>query len=168
MKRVIRHIIFTSILVIVLALSSCSKQEWQQRQRRQKFQVIALNKVRGSISDGWRVTLTIANNTASNVRITSANAFVRQNGRKIGRVVLDGEVVLPRRCCSQVDVPLRITLANPIAALGVLNNIRKGNFDGVTIDYSITISALTSHRIFEKEGVSLEALAQQFNFGLKK
>lgn len=168
MKRFIRHITLASILIFALALSSCSKQEWQQRQRRQKFQVVALNKVRGSINEGWRITLTIANNTASNVRITAANAFVRQNGRKIGRVVLDGEVVLPRRCCSQVEVPLRITLANPIAALGVLNNIRKGNFEGITVDYSITASALTSHRIFEREGVSLEALARQFNYGLKK
>ena len=70
--------------------------------------------------------------------------------------------------CSQVVVPLRVTLANPIAALGVFNKVRKGDFSGVTVDYNVSVAALTSHRIFEQEGVSLEKLAQQFNFGLKK
>jgi hypothetical protein len=102
------------------------------------------------------------------MRITSASAFVRHNGRKIGRLALDGEVLLPRRRCSQVEIPLRVTLANPIAAFSLLNKVRKGDFSGVTVDYSISVSALTSHRTFEQEGVSLEKLAHQFNFGLKK
>ncbi len=167
MKRFIKYALFTLIVVATLGLSGC-KNQGQPRQRKQKFQVVSLDKVSGSIGEGWKITLTIANNTASNMRITAASAFVRHNDRKIGRIALDGEVVLPRRCCSQVEVPLRVTLANPIGAIALLNKLRKGDFAGVAIDYSITVSALASHRIFEQENVSLEHLAQQFNFGLKK
>ena len=167
MKRLIKYTLFALIAVATLGLSGC-KNQGQPRQRKEKFQVVSLDKVSGSIGEGWNITLTIANNTASNMRITAASAFVRHNGRKIGRIALDGEVVLPRRRCSQVEVPLRLTLANPIGALSLLNQLHKGEFSGVTIDYSITISALASHRIFEQENVSLEQLAQQFNFGLKK
>ena len=167
MKRFIKYALFTLIVVATLGLSGC-KNQGQPRQRKQKFQVVSLDKVSGSIGEGWKITLTIANNTASNMRITAASAFVRHNSRKIGRIALDGEVVLPRRCCSQVEVPLRVTLANPIGAIALLNKLRKGDFAGVAIDYSITVSALASHRIFEQENVSLEHLAQQFNFGLKK
>ena len=167
MKRVLKYTFIAILAIASLALSSCSDNS-TKRHTRTKFQVAAINKVTGSISDGWRVTLTIANNTASNVRITSANAYVRQNGRKIGRLALDGEVLLPRRRCSQVEIPLRITLANPIAAIGTLNKIRKGDFEGITVDYSITLSAFASHRTLGKEGVSLDALARQFNLGLKK
>ena len=102
------------------------------------------------------------------MRITSASAFVRHNGRKIGRLTLDGEVLLPRRQCSQIDVPLRLTLSNPIGALSVLNKLRKGDFSGITIDYNLAASSLIAHRVFEQENVSLEQLAQQFNLGLKK
>ncbi len=156
------------IAVFALLLGGCAKQGETAKLRRQKFQVVSLDKVNGSINEGWRITLTVANNTASNMRITAASAFVRHNGRKIGRLALDGEVLLPRRRCSQVEIPLRVTLANPIAAFGLLNKVRKGDFSGVTVDYSISVSALTSHRTFEQEGVSLEKLAHQFNFGLKK
>ena len=167
MKRFIKYTLFALIAVATLGLSGC-KNQGQPRQRKEKFQVVSLDKVSGSIGEGWNITLTIANNTASNMRITAASAFVRHNGRKIGRIALDGEVVLPRRRCSQVEVPLRLTLANPIGALALLNKLRKGDFSGVAIDYSITVSALAAHRIFEQENVSLEQLAQQFNFGLKK
>lgn len=167
MKRLVKHTILALIIVATLGLSSCANQG-QPRQRKQKFQVVSLDKVSGSLGEGWKITLTIANNTASNMRITAASAFIRHNGRKIGRMTLDGEIVLPRRRCSQVEVPLRLTLANPLGALALLNKVRKGDFTGVAVDYSVTVSALASHRIFEQENVSLEKLAQQFNFGLKK
>lgn len=169
MKRLFKHIsIIAVILVATLALGSCAKQGNTTRQRRQKFQVVSLDKVSGSLSEGWRVTLTVANNTSSNMRITSASAFVRYNGRKIGRVVVDEEILLPRRRCSQVEVPLRITLSNPIAAISLFNKIRKGDYSGIGVDYNVAITAFASHRIFERENVSLEKLAAQFNFGLKK
>lgn len=166
MNRAFKYTIIALIIAAALGLSGCSKQG-QTRQRKQKFQVVSLDKVSGSIGEGWKLTLTVANNTASNMRITAASAFIRHNERKIGRMVLDGEVLLPRRRCSQVEVPLRLTLSNPIAALGVLNKVRKGDFSGITIDYSVAVSALTSHRTFEQNGVSLEQLAHQFNLGLK-
>lgn len=168
MKRFIKNTLIALVVVVVaVGFTGCSKQG-QPRQRRQKFQVVSLDKVSGSVGEQWRVTLTVANNTASNMRITAASAFVRHNGRKIGRLVLDGEVVLPRRRCSQVEVPLRLTLSNPIGALALMNRLRKGDFSGVTVDYSVSVAALMSHRIFEQEGVALDQLARQFNLGLKK
>ena len=167
-KRFIKYtLIALAAVVVAVGFTGCSKQG-QPRQRRPKFQVVSLDKVSGSVGEQWRVTLTVANNTASNMRITAASAFVRHNGRKIGRLVLDGEVVLPRRRCSQVEVPLRLTLSNPIGALALMNRLRKGDFSGVTVDYSVSVAALMSHRIFEQEGVALDQLARQFNLGLKK
>ena len=169
MTQFIKNITIVVVAIVtILAMGSCTKQGEAGRQRRQKFQIISLDKVSGSLSDGWRVTLTIANNTASNMRITSAEAYVRYNGRKIGRFVIDEEVTIPRRRCSQVEIPLRVTLSNPLTALSIFNKVRKGDFTGVAVDYNITITAFAAHRIFERQNVSLEELAYQFNFGLKK
>lgn len=167
MKRFVKYTLLALIVVVTLGLSGCANQG-QPRQRKEKFQVVSLDKVNGSIGEGWKITLTVANNTASNMRITNAAAYIHHNNRKIGRVVLDGEVLLPRRRCSQVEVPLRITLSNPIAAFSLLNKVRKGDFSGVAVDYSISVKALASTRTFEQENVSLEQLAKQFNFGLKQ
>lgn len=168
MKALFKYTLFALCAVVLLGLSSCAKQDDTKRNRKQKFQIVSIDKVSGSLSEGWRVTLTVANNTAMNVKFTAATAFVRYNGRKIGRLVLDGDVLLPRRRCSQVEIPLRLTLSNPIAAFGLYNNLRKGDFAGVSVDYSVSVSSLASHRIFERENVSLEELAKQFNLGLKK
>lgn len=168
MKRAFKHILLALIVIASLGVTGCSKEGKQPRQRKEKFQVVSLDNVRGSIGETWHLTLTIANNTGSNVRITDADAFACYNNRKFARVALDGEVLLPRRRCSQVDVPLRLTLSNPILALSLLNKVRKGDFSGVTIDYTISVAALASHRTFEGQGVPLEQLAQQFNLGLKK
>ena len=166
MKKIVKHTLLALVIVASLMLGSCAKQG-APRQRKEKFQVVSLDKVSGSINESWKLTLTIANNTASNVHITAASAFIRHNGRKIGRVVLDNEVMLPRRRCTQVVAPLRITLSNPVAAFSLLSKVRKGDFSGITLDYNISIAALASHRTFEQENVSLEQLAKQFNFGLK-
>ena len=48
------------------------------------------------------------------------------------------------------------------------NKVRKGDFSGIAIDYSVTVAALASHRTIEGENVSLEQLAKQFNLGLKR
>lgn len=168
MKQLFKYISVIAVMVAALVLGSCSKLGEGNIPRRQKFQVVSIDKVNGSLSDGWRITLTIANNTASNMRIIAANAFVRYNGRKVGRFVVNDEIVIPRRRCSQIEVPLKITLSNPLTALSVFNKVRKGDFSGITVDYSVTIAAFTSHRIFERENVALNELATQFNFGLKK
>ena len=168
MKRAVKQILIVLIITATLALGGCAKQGNTAKVKKHKFQVVSLDKVSGSISEGWRITLTVANNTVSNMRVTDASAFVHYNGRKICRLILDGEVLLPRRRCSQVEVPLRVTLSNPLTAFSLLNRVRKGDFSGITIDYSVTIKAHASHRSFERKNVSLEELAQQFNLGLKK
>lgn len=168
MKRFFKYTLVTLVLVATLGLASCSKQAGKERYRRPKFQIVSLDKVTGSIGEKWYLTITVANNTASNMRIMAASAFVTYNGRKIGRLALDGEIVLPRRQCSRVSIPLRLTLSHPMAAISLLNNLRKGDFSGVMIDYSITVSSMVAHRVFEQEGVSLEELVKQFNLGLKR
>ena len=168
MKRAFRDILKLLIIIFVFGLVGCSKPGANQTRHKHKFQVVSVDKVSGSIGDKWAITLTVANNTASNMRITSSSAYVKHNGRKVGRLVLDGEVVLPRRRCSQVEVPLRLTVSNPIVAFSLLNKLRKGDFSGVTVEYNIALTAFASHRLCEQEGVSLEQLAQQFNLGLKK
>ena len=163
MRRFIRYI---SLAILLLSLSVGMTSCNQQRTPRSKFQVISLDKVSGTLNDGWKLTLTVANNTATKVTITNADATIYYKGRKVGILTLNGEVILPRRQCSKVEVPLRAKFS--YAALPLLGKVRSGDLTDITVDYSFAISAISRHRTFEQQGVSLEALAKQFNLGLKK
>lgn len=167
MKSIVRDIILVLVLVATLSFGGCAKKG-EPRQRREKLQVVSVEKVTGSIGKSWCITLTVANNMGVNLRIASGDAYICQDGRKVAYVALDGEVVLPRRRTATIDVPLKVTLSNPMVALALMSKVRKGDYSGITVDYNVMVSALASHRIFEQKNVSVEEVAKQFNLGLKK
>ena len=164
MRRILRYTLgIIAIGLLLCGATSCT----HKRTPKPKFQVIAIENIKGSLGKKWSITLTIANNTARDLHLTDGSADIAYNGRKVARIALDDEVVVARRQCSKVEVPLRITLANPLSALSVLNKIRKGDYKGITADYSISIGTLTSHRTLAQSGVTIEAIVERFNYKLK-
>lgn len=167
MKRFFKYIIIVLVALSTLGLESCSIQR-KVSQPKEKLQILSLDKVKGNLKEGIKATITVENNTAFNLQVTEATAFLMYNGKKIGRVALNGAVALPRRATTQVVAPLRITLSGPLASISAINNFRKGNFTGFTIDISATIATRCKKRTFEKKGITFDELAQQFNIKLKK
>lgn len=162
MRRFAGYIAIAIVLFATMLTTSCSRE----RTPRPKFQIISLDKVGGTVKDGWRITLTVANNTARNITITNATATLLYKGRKVGILTLNDMVVLPRRQCSKVEIPLQAKFS--YSALPLLGKVRKGDLSGITVDYSLSLSALTRLRTFEQQGIPLEELAKKFNLGLKK
>ena len=58
MKIFTKNRLIAFIAVFALLLGGCAKQGETAKPRRQKFQVVSLDKVNGSINEGWRITLT--------------------------------------------------------------------------------------------------------------
>ena len=163
MRGVIRFV----LLVLMSGVLLCSTTSCDKRNRsKEKFQVVSVDGLSGAMDRGWCLSLTIANNTGANIVITDAKATLRYKGRSVGQFKLEGEVVLPRRKCSRVEVPLRATLSLNI--FSILGKIRQGDFSDLTVDYTLSVRALSRNRTIEQSGVSLQLLAEQFNFGIKK
>ena len=167
MKRFFKYIIIAFVALSTLGLESCSIQR-KASQPKEKLQILSLDKVKGNLKEGIKATITVENNTAFNLQVTEATAFLMYNGKKIGRVALNGAVALPRRSTTQVVVPLRITLSGPLASISAINNFRKGNFTGFTIDVNATVATRCKKRTIERKGLTFDELAQQFNIKLKK
>lgn len=167
MKRFFNYIIIAIVALSTLGLGSCTIQR-KASQPKEKLQIVSLDKVKGNLKEGIKATITVENNTAFNLQVSEASAFVMYNGKKIGRIALNGAVALPRRSTTQVVVPLRITLSGPLASISAINNFRKGNFTGFTVDVNATIATRCKKRTFEKKGITFDELAQQFNIKLKK
>ena len=170
MTRFIKSFFVTLIALATLGLSGCKEkgEEREKKERPDKLEVVSLDKVSGSLTEGLKVTLTVKNNTAYNVRITAAEAFLQHQERKIGRLALNGEVILPRRSTTQVDVPIRITVSNFLSALAEYKLISQGRYEGFTVNYNATFNAGTFTFNLNDECVTLEEFAKDFNQGTKK
>lgn len=166
MKKIfVKYTFLLFAVIALLGLSSCEKKE-----RPDKLEVVSVERVSSSPDKGsWIVTMTVNNNTLHNVRFKSAIIYLLQNGKKICRLALANEIELPRRSTTQVDVPVRVTLANPLAAVSAVNKVIKGNYEGLTIDYNATLSTRTIKKLdVSDKGVELKELVGSFNSEFKK
>lgn len=140
MNRFIKYIFIALIALATLGLSSCTDKK-EKDPRPDKLEVVSLDNVSGNLSDGLKLTLTVKNNSGFNVRISSAEAFLMHKERKIGRLALNGEVVLPRRSTTRVEVPIRVTVPNLLTGMAAFKLITDGKYDNFTINYNATIHA---------------------------
>ena len=178
MKRTIKHIAIAIIAISTLSLGSCAtqnkldksvkqekceKQKKQKKEKKQKVQFVSFDKIKGNFKEGIKVVVTVENNTCFNLRITSAEANILQNGRTIGRISVDREIKLPRRSRSQIEIPLRATVSRNLGSLAALNNLRKGIFSGWTLDAKINVATGISKHSFEEKNISLENLIKQID-----
>lgn len=168
MKRFFRHTAFLLLIALAaLGLSSCEKGQREKRERPDKLEIVSLDKVSGNILDGLKATMTIKNNTTYNLTIPAAEAFLQYNGRKIGRLAIDGEIVLPRRCATQVEIPIRVTVSNVMSALSAFKLLSQGEYKGFTVNYNATIKTRTLKIELKDENVTLEEMAKDFNKAAK-
>ena len=140
MSRFIKYIFIALITLGTLGLDGCKKQK-EKDPRPDKLEVVSLDKIDGNLSDGLKVTLTLRNNSGFNVRISSAEAFLQHKNRKIGRLAINGEVVLPRRSTTQIEIPIRVTIPHLLTGMAAFKLINEGKYDGFTINYNATIHA---------------------------
>lgn len=170
MNRVVRHILLTLIALATLGLYGCANEQGEKREKRErpdKLEVVSLDKVKGNINDGLKVTLTVKNNTGYNVRLSEVDAFLQYKDRKIGRLAVEGDVVLPRRVASQVEVPIRVTVPSLFTALAALKRINQKLYDGFVISYNATVKAGGLKFKMKNETASLEEFVKDFNQGFQ-
>ena len=168
MKRFVRHTLLALLAVVTLCLGGCKQRTERPKEKEEKFKIVSVDKVTGSLTEGWNITLTVTNNTTYNLRFTEAFAMLKNGGNKCANVTLNGEVTLPRRATSQVVVPLKVTIAKSLASLAVLGKLNRGDYSGLTVDYSLTSVIMGSKYKLEGVDEPLEQVAQKFNFGTNK
>lgn len=158
MKRVVKYIVVAFIAVATLALNSCNKIE-----RPDPLEIVSLDKIGGSLSDGLKVTMTIANNTGYNVRVTAASVFMRYNNKKIGHLTVGEVIELPRRSSTQVTVPVSVAFSSTLTAMGAVSKVMKGEYKGFSVDYSVTVATrLIKSYTVKGESTPLEELVKEF------
>lgn len=162
MNRTIKYIVLAFVALATLGLSGCNKQRVKKAERPDKLEIVSLDKIGGSLANGLKITLTVKNNSHFNVRISEAEAFLQLKDSKLGRLAIDGEVYLPRRATTQVEVPIRITVPNIWRATAVFKLLQEGKYTGFTVNYNATVNAGKMTFKIKDESVTLEEFIKEF------
>lgn len=105
------------------------------------------------------VLLSVSNGLRSDITLTSAEIGVCYGDKSICTLVLNGEVAVPKRVLSSVRVPVSLSVANPLAAYGLLGKIMRGEVEKVTLTVDAEAKVGIIHKHIYKEKIPLhEAL----------
>ena len=92
MKNIVKYSLLVAFFAFTLYMTTgCARK----RTPKQKFQIVSVDGVRGSIGKGWQITLTIANNTASNIHLVDGGADIYYKERKVAHIALELAARLP-------------------------------------------------------------------------
>lgn len=151
-------------IAVLLTLCGCNKETMRQRIT-EKLRVESLEKVSGNLADGWIVTLRVKNTTRYTPVLTDGTAEIRLNDRKVARVRLKDEVAIPKRSeTAAVDVPVDVTIANPLQAYALWNAVRKGNCDGIDISIDAHVRVAGRTRPVVADRIPLETLMRKLGY----
>ena len=130
-----------------------------------KLRVESLEKVAGNISDGWIITLRITNTSRHSPSVTDGKVDVWVNGRRTAGAYLTGRVSIPGRSENvPVDVPVGVTVDNPLQALSLLNAVRSGNYAGIDVSIDAHVEVAGIRRAIAVERIPLQTLLQRLGY----
>lgn len=151
-------------IAVLLTLCGCNKENMRQRIT-EKLRIESLEKVSGNLADGWIITLRVKNMTNYTPVLTDGTAEVRLNDRKVARVRLSDKVAIPKRSENvAIEVPVGITLSNPLQAYALWNAVRKGNYNGIDVSIDAHVKVAGATRPIVADRVPLETLMRKLGY----
>ena len=163
MKNILSLRLIAAVAVL-LTLCGCNKENMRRRIS-EKIRIESLEKVSGNLSDGWVITLRAKNMTRYTPVLTDGTGEVYLNNRKVAIVRLNDKVVLPKRSESvAIDVPVGITLSNPLQAIALWSAVRKGNYNGIDVSFDAHVKVAGITKPITADRVPLETLMRKLGY----
>ena len=159
-----RRLIITIITLFTLFAAGCTQKKSAAERIQEKLGIEGIEKITGSLSGGWVVTLKVRNETNYNPILKTGEGDLYCDNIHTAHVSLMAPVTLPKRSISSVDVPLEIKIHNPLRAIALLTKLSDKNFSGVEIAFDSDIEVMGISKHFGSPRVAATKLFQ--NFGL--
>lgn len=144
------------LLALLLTLTGCNKEARREKLQK-KLRIESVEGVSGSMAEGWVIRLRVKNMTGYSPTITSGKGSVYIGDSKVANVALREPVRVPKRVESaEVELPVALSLTNPLTALALVGAVRKGNYDGIDISFEAQINVMTANRTIKVERMPLK------------
>ncbi|MCD7969471.1 MAG: hypothetical protein LUF87_03875 [Alistipes sp.] len=106
------------------------------------------------------ITLRVRNDSRRNIEILSGRFSLYGPSGKVCDVLLTGEVFIPKRSETSVDLPLRVRLSDPFAAASVFSS--SGAASRLTVTGQAEVKAGNARRNFALEGAPVSRFLSIF------
>ncbi|MBQ7856487.1 MAG: hypothetical protein IJ348_05170 [Alistipes sp.] len=131
-----------------------------------KFAIEAIEGLDGSLLGGWTLKVRVRNDSAYSPRITSGKAFLYNGEQRVACVMLAEAVEIPKRQTTSIEVPLTLTLDNPLQALVLLPRIKNRNFEGMQASMTATVEVMGINRTIEIGRTDINTILTQLGYNI--
>ena len=106
----------------------------------------------------YEITLSVANPLRYEFQLNEGTVELFYAGTKLGTIISDGEVTIPKRATTSVTLPLSLEIENPIAIYGALGKLQRGETDRMTLTVRAVLKVAGSKRTFVQENIPLDTV----------
>lgn len=128
------YILFSGLISLVIS-TGCIRPD--------AVKVLGISDVNVSLKGTPAVNFVLNAENTSGRNITLSNATLEisdvDNGR-IARIIVGSNILLPKRSITNVNVPLRLSIDNPLAGMALLGNLEK-SIKSLYVSGSVTVKA---------------------------
>ncbi len=145
------------LLLPMLALAGCIREDDLRFHRVENVSV--------SIGSTTTVNAIVVVENTSRRNVTLSDAELRvtdMDGNEIGIVTIAGELRIPKRSITDVAVPIRIRLSNPMLGIGLLSDIDRSAAK-MKVNGSVRVKAGAMKKNIEVKNMSLSEFLSIFN-----
>lgn len=165
MTRKIYHFIVLLFVTAILS-TSCSKQKIAEKVKRD-IAVEAIENITGSLSGGWVITLRVRNLTAYEPTLNIGEGDLYLDDVLTAHASLMAPVTMPKKAVSSIDIPLEITIHNPIKAISLVLRLSEKNFEGVDIAFNATVEMMGIKKSIGTEKVPATTILNKLGYSVK-
>lgn len=150
------------VLLLAVAVSCNSAKKSFEESIRDKVKVEKVENFSANSLTSYDLTLRVVNDTRITFQIEDSTVDIFYAGSKLGSIVSDAVVEVPKRAATSVDLPLSLTIENPLAIYGAYSKIQRGEIDRITISLKTTVKAAGTRRIIERNNIPLASVLSMF------
>ena len=159
-KRVLQSIILALAVILALPLTSCNSSK-RLASKSDKVGIVSVDGVKASTGGVFKVRLTVRNDMGIKFKLTEASATASANNKSIANLTLLDEVTVPKRCTTQVELPLRLQLNNPLHTIRLIKQLKEGKIPDLNLSAEGKIKAMGTTYPIKRSNISLKDLLKQ-------
>lgn len=143
MKRFALHITLTAFAALLCI--GCSERKIS-RQINDKVRIEAIENISGSASGGWVITLRISNQTGYQPTLHAATANIFLDNTATATAATTAPITIPKKATTSVNIPLDISVQQPLKAIALMLRLKDNNFEGVELALDAQIEVMGAQR----------------------
>ena len=156
-----------ALTAAVLAGVSCNRNKRtsaaEQTAATEKFKIEKVGNFKANGLTSCEVELVVTNSTRHAVTLGQGSRIdLYYAGAKLGSILSDADVEVPKRATSTVTLPMSLTIDNPLAIYAAYGKLQRGETDKFTLSLNAAVKTAGVKRTIERNNIPLSTVLSMF------